>query len=644
MMGCLSSQNLTGDKNFLTKGKKQIVWLVGILIFLITFYVYTPTLNNGFVNWEDSLYILENTHIQSLNLRNLSWMFTTFHAGFWFPLTWFSHSLDCTLWGLNPRMHHLMSIILHGFNALLVFFLVLKLFVIAQVNYNNLLSKINNSIVSQSLIVSSVTALLFSLHPLRVESVAWAAERKDLLCAFFVFLSLLSYLSYASPIHVGKRRFWYYISLVLFILALMSKPMAVTLPVIILLLDVYPLGRLSQNAKGFLSIVVEKTPFFVLSVLFGVLTIITQKIGGAIRNLEEMYFAARLLNALKSVVFYLTKMVWPTELVPLYRLPSIINPWDLKYLLSGVVILVITGICLQMMKRGKPFWLIAWFYYLVTLLPVIGIVQVGLHSAADRFTYLPSLSVNFVLALGVGWLWHRISEAKYRLLLRWMVSVFIFIVISILSYLTIKQIAVWRNSETMWSSITQVFPDTVPDAYYGLGLFHYEKGKLDDAIKEYKHAIRLSPNYAAIHYNLGNAYVKKRMINEAMIEFKQAIDLGFNTVDAHNNLGSCYGRKGMLDEAISEFKKAIESNPRFEGAHINLGFSYYKKGELDKAIIEYEKALSINTNAARAHYNLAKAFYDKKAYQQAIRHFKRAVDLGYNVSPGFLKLIEPYRK
>jgi len=642
-MDHLSSQNMMGDKSFLSRQSRRIIWFIGLLVFLVTFFVYTPTLKNGFVNWDDTLYIVENEHIRSLNHQSLSWMFTTFHAGFWFPLTWFSHALDYALWGLNPGMHHLTNIVVHGLNTLLVFFLALRLFLRTKVNYNTLSSKIDKTTSTQALIVSSVTALLFSLHPLRVESVAWATERKDLLCAFFVLLSLLSYLSYTSSTHGKSRWFWFTTGLFLFILALMSKPMAVTFPVVLLLLDFYPLKRLNRNSTKKLSVVLEKTPFFVLSIIFSVLAIITQKTGGAIRNLEELYFIARLLNALKAVVFYMIKMIWPVQLVPLYRLPSVIYPLDLHYLLSGGAVLGITGMCVWMIRRKKPLWLTAWLYYVVTLLPVIGIIQVGLHSAADRFTYLPSLSFSLIFGLSVAWIWNRISVLRHKMVFRGLILFSTFIVIFILGYLTIKQIKIWQNSKTMWSSVIKAFPEMVPEAYYGIGLFYYEGGKLDEAVSEFEHAIALSPNYAPAHYNLGNTYVRKGMLDKAISEFKRAIALGFNTADVHNNLGGCYGHKDRLDEAISEFKQAIDINPNFEDACVNIGLTYYRKGELDKAIYEYKKAISINPDAARAHYNLAVVYYDKKYYQRAIKHCNRAVDLGYSVHNGFLDLLKPYR-
>ncbi len=642
-MDHISSKDLASDKNYLPKQFRQVIWLVGLLICLVTILVYTPALKNDFVTWDDTLYIVENTQIRSLNLQNLYWMFTTFHAGFWFPLTWLSHAMDYALWGLNPRMHHLTSIILHGLNALLVFFLAVKLVLRAEVNHNTLSSTIDKITSSHALIAGSVTALLFSLHPLRVESVAWAAERKDLLCAFFVLLSLLSYLSYTLPSHGKRRWFWFNASLLLFILALMSKPMAVTLPVVILLLDFYPLKRLNRDSTRKVSVLLEKVPFFALSVIFSTLTIVTQKIGGAIRNLEEIYFAARLVNALKAIVFYMIKMIWPAQLVPLYRLPNVIDPWALQYLLSGFVVLGITVVCLWVMRRKHPLWLTIWLYYLITLLPVLGIIQVGFHSAADRFTYLPGLSFALLLGLVVAWMWNKVALFKHKIVFRGLVFLCTFLIISLLGCLTVKQIKIWKNPQTMWSSVIRAFPGSVPDAHYGLGFYCYEEGRFDEAISEFKKTIALSHNYAAAHHNLGNAYLRKGMVNEAISGFEQAIAFGSNSADIHSNLGACYGRMGRLDDAISEFKQAIAINPHFEDVRLNLGLTYYKKGELDKAIYEYKKSIAINGNAAKAHYNLSRVYFDKKHYQLAIKHCDRSIELGYSVRKGFLDLLKPYR-
>jgi tetratricopeptide (TPR) repeat protein len=603
-----SSKKLINDKDSL---KKRSVYVGVIVIFLLTLIVYTPILKNGFV-WDDIDYVSENTLIRSLRIQSLYGMLTSFHAGNWHPLTWLSHAIDYAIWGLNPLGHHLTNIILHGLNILLVFFLTIKLIVKAkEVNGTSSPSKMPLLISTQALIVSGVTALLFGLHPLHVESVAWIAERKDLLCTFFVLLCISSYLSYSSSVVKRHRWIWFNTCLLLFIFALMSKPMAVTLPVILLLLDIYPLNRislyLSKTGKK-LSVFLEKIPFFALSIASSIITIIAQHSGGAIKSLEHFHIDTRLLNAVRSLIFYLEKIIAPVKLVPFYPFPTDIHWLDLPYLLSTLLVLVITGLCLWKVKQEKYLFFSAWLYYVVTLLPVLGIIQVGTQAAADRYTYLPSLSIFLLIGVGVSWIFERGALIKHKGIFGGLILAFIFI---FLGQLTIKQIKIWHNSEILWSYVIKVFPfpRSDPLAHNNLGTAYNKKGELDKAISEYKRALFLRPRYA----------------------------------DAHNNLGAAYVKKGELDKAISECKKAITINPNYAEAHNNLGTTYLKKDELDKAISEYRQAIVIKPDYAKAHNNLTVAYCLKENYRLAIIHCNKALELGHNVNPKLLELLKPYR-
>ena len=299
--------------------------------------IYTPALKNDFVNFDDDEYVYENSYIRSLNLHALSWMLTAFHASNWHPLTWLSHATDYAIWGLNPFGHHLTNIILHGLNTLLVFLLVTQLMLIAKkLNLTPLSSHLFHSASVQSLIVASVTALLFGVHPLHVESVAWVAERKDLLCAFFFLLTLCSYLFYTSSIDIKNRRAWITACMVLASAALMAKPMAVTLPLLLLLLDLYPLKRIafSEGTHQNLRVLLEKIPFFLLSFISAILTILAQHAGRTLESLERLPLHFRLVNALHSPLFYLAKMLWPGGLVPFYPFPKTISVFDLTYYIN----------------------------------------------------------------------------------------------------------------------------------------------------------------------------------------------------------------------------------------------------------------------------------------------------------------------
>jgi len=606
-----SSPKPVGDKGLLAKRSMRMRGICALFIFLLTALVYTPALKNDFV-WDDRIYIYENTNIQSLSCQSLHWMLTSFHAGNWHPLTWLSHAIDYAFWGLNPFGHHLTNIILHGLNASLVFLLVIRLMVKTK-EFNGMpsLFKVPLSIPAPISIVSGVTALLFGLHPLHVESVAWAAERKELLCTFFFLLTLLSYLFYTSS---GAQRYrWnrFTICLLLFMCALMSKPMAVTLPVILLLLDIYPLKRLGRDLPKNLSVLLEKIPFFILCTASSVITTIAQHLRGAVASIELLPISVRLLNALHSLIFYLKKMIWPIELVPFYPFPKSIYPLDPQYITSGVLILAITGSCIYMVKRGKYLFLTIWLYYVVTLLPVLGIIQVGRQAAADRYTYLPSISIFLLIGIGVLWGFKKGIFFKHKGRAGVVVLACTCILIS-LGLLTIKQIRIWRNPEIFWSYVISAFPSSKDSthAYCNLADAYAKKGELDKAISEYKHALVINPRFA----------------------------------NAHNNLGVAYCRKGMLDKAITEFNKALSIKPNYADAHNNLGTTYFNKGRLDKAISEFKHTLTIKPDYADAHYNLSIIYYHKRNFKLAKIHYNKAVELrGSVVNPKLSELLKTYR-
>ena len=575
--GQVSSRKMINSKSFLMRRSVQVIGASAI--FLLIFIIYTPALDNEFINRDDGKYVYENKNIHSLNSQSFNWMLTSFHASNWHPLTWLSHAIDYAFWGPNPFGHHLSNVILHGLNTLLVFLLVIRLILRAREGSEiPLASKTSLSVSTKSLIVAGVTALLFGLHPLHVESVAWVAERKDLLCAAFVLLGMLSYLSYASSVVKRHQWIWFTACLLLFICALMSKPMAVTLPLILLLLDIYPLKRISfypsKTGKD-LSVLLEKIPFFALSIASSIITIMAQHSGETIVNLEQFPIDTRLLSAIRSLGFYLGKMIVPIRLVPFYPYPTHIHWLDIQHLLSGILVFGITGGCLWMARRKKYLFFITWSYYVVTLLPVIGIIQVGINPVADRYTYLPSLSIFLLVGIGVVWVFERVELTKYKGLFRGSLLAFICIVMFLLSQLTIKQIRIWQNSEIFWSYIISASPK--------------------------------------------NSFVP------------------------HYNLGQILAEKGRLDEAISAFKKTLTINPNFEPAHSSMGVLYGKQWRLDEAISAFNNALTIKPDLARVHNNLSFAYYLKGNYKLAIFHCDRATELGYRVNPELLESLKLYR-
>ena len=587
-----------------------LIGAIALLIFSVTVLAYLPALENGFV-WDDIQYVIENKRIRSLDAHSLMVMFTTFYVGNWHPLTWVSHAIDYKLWGLDATGHHLTNIVLHGLNALVVFLLVLKLVMLAQeANESTPLSKPLWNTTKQPLLAAGVAALLFSLHPLRVESVAWVSERKDLLCAFFFLLSTACYLNFVLSQVSLKRRTWYVSCHMFFILALMSKPMAVTFPVVILLLDIYPLRRTGLSLRNTKIVLLEKIPFFALSTAGSIVVIFAQNYGRSIRTLEQIPIDIRLLNAVRTPIFYLQKIFIPFELVPFYPFPVHVAWWDLQYLLSAILMVVITCLTIWMIAKGNYLFFTSWAYYLMTLLPVLGFLQVGGQSAADRYTYLPTLSIFILVGAGMAWMVSRSIAAKNTVV--WgglMLGSFVCFII--LGRLTVNQIAIWNDSERLWSCVANAFPYPQSDPL--------------------------------VHFNLGNAFAKNGKFDDAISEYRKALLLSPGHIRAHNNLGRAYAVKGKYDEAIVEFKRALAINPRHVRALNNLGAAYFQKGEFDKAIIEMKRSLAIRPNNINAHNNLALAYYSQGKYKSALAHFDRVISLGGHVNQQLMEFLESYR-
>ena len=603
----------------------RVVLACGATIYLITFMLYTPALNNNFVNWDDPSYVYENSYISSLTLHSLYWMLTSFHAGNWHPLTWISHAIDYASFGLNPLGHHLTSIVLHGMNTMLVFLLALQLLLKAQaVNKAPLTTTGTLSISARALIAGGVTALLFGVHPVHVESVAWVAERKDVLCAFFFLSALCSYLFYACAADTKNRRTWYTACLVLSIGALMAKPMAVTFPLVLMLLDIYPLKRitLSTGTDAPVSVFLEKIPFFALTACFGVLTMLAQHAGGAVVGLESLPLPFRLANALHAPLFYLTKMVWPVDLVPVYPFPVHMDFLNLQYIVSGVIVVCAGGVSIWMLKREAYLFFTACSYYLITLLPVLGIIQVGIQAASDRYTYLPSISIFLLAGIGASRLFEKSSALINKVVWGALLAVLI-----LLGQVTIQQIKIWQDSEMLWSSVIRRFPGRVPVAHNNLGLAYDRRGLYDKAAIEYEKAIAILPAFEDPHYNLGLSYYRRGMYDRAAAEYEKAIAINPKLADAYYNLGLTYDRVGMYDRAAAEYEKAIGINPQFAKAYNDLGFVYYTKGMYDKATAACEKALSINPGLAQAHNYLGLIYHTKGMYDAAIAAYEKALSI-----------------
>jgi tetratricopeptide (TPR) repeat protein len=593
-------------------GARNIKYYLAASAALAALVAYIPALQNDFVNWDDAPYVYENPHIRSLDSAFFEWAFFDFHSSNWHPLTWISHALDYAFWGLNPLGHHLTSIILHAINTFLVVVLIIRLLEAGN-NKRKETGPADLSHDRRMLIAAGVTGLLFGLHPLHVESVAWIAERKDLLCALFFLLSVITYATYVGGVsdeaHRAERkeptqramRFalcanrHYLLTLGFFALALLSKPMAVTLPVVLLILDWHPFDRI-RSFKTIRPVLVEKAPFIALSLGSSIVTLLAQKAGGAMASVDFIPLSKRVLVAAASLVEYLWKTVWPFNLVPFYPYPKTVSLLSWEYFIPVILALGITAACLIAAGKRK-LWPAAWGYYVVTLLPVIGLVQVGNQSMADRYMYLPSLGPFLVIGLGAAWS-AETAGRRYRgaAAVRYAGIVAAVAAVVFLSQLTREQTGRWKNSLTLWSYVIEKDPERVPLAYYNRGEFFDSVNRVDEALADYKKAVALDP------YDH----------------------------EAYNNMGILYGKAGQLDKAIELYTAAIKIDPRFAEAYSNRGLGYVLLGRHDEALEDLNKALALNQNMAEAYYNRGIVFFETGRKVPAIADFQKSCDRGHD--------------
>jgi tetratricopeptide (TPR) repeat protein len=599
--------------------KSKNLFIVSFLVSLITILVYLPALQNDFVNWDDNEYVYENPNIQSIGIKSIKWMLTAFHSANWHPVTWFSHAIDYAIWGLNPMGHHLTSVIFHGLNTILVVVLITHLIRLRNENSYQL---------GYSLIAGAITGLLFGLHPLHVESVAWVSERKDVLYAFFFLLSILMYIKYVST-QQGRKVLFYGLCLGFFILSLMSKPMAITLPAVLLILDFYPFRRFdirlafSSHSK----ILMEKLPFLGLSIVSMVLTVLAQQEVDAIKSLQSAALQDRIFIAFRGLIFYIYKMLYPKDLVPLYPYPSNVSIYMVEYAVSIILVLGITACCFYLWGKQK-IWLTVWTYYVITLLPVLGIIQVGDQAAADRYTYLTSLSPFLLIGLGVARLIDTGRNKKQFLVFRRLFSIVIVAAIfGLLINLTVNQGKLWKNSITLWTRELQVFPSSAYMAYYKLGLLYRSQGLAEKAVENYRMAIKLYPTFTLAHYNLGNAYMSQGLIDKAKKQYQIVLELKPDFPDAHYNLGSIYQSQGLIDEAKKRYQIVLELKPDFPEAYNNLGKIYKSQGLMDKAMEHYKIARKLNEALPESYNNIGAVYQYQGFIDKAIQNYKYALKL-----------------
>jgi len=539
---------------------RGLAWRVGIgaALAILTLIVFAPVRDAGFINYDDDRYVTENVHVrQGLTLEGLRWAWTTGHAANWHPLTWFSHMLDCELFGMDAGDHHLTSLVLHVINALLLFVVLDRMTGAAW--------------------RSAWVAAIFAIHPLHVESVAWVAERKDVLSTLFGLAALWAYARYARQPGLAS----YVTVFVLLALGLMAKPMLVSLPFLLLLLDAWPLARFGRQPWP--RLVVEKLPLFGLGALSAAVTFAVQRSGGAMGSFEQYPLSARIPNAVIACATYLRKAIWPDDLAVFYPHPgSAFSHWQLGA--SAAVILAISVAALRWRRPHPALWT-GWLWYLISLVPVLGLVQVGEQAMADRYTYVPLIGCLVALA----WL---VPDFGDRSAARGSVAVLASLAVVALAVTARVQVGQWRDSTTLFRHALEVTRNNYI-AHNSLGVALSRAGREDEAARHFREALRLSPRNADAHYNLALSLVEEGRLDEALAHFQSATRSRPDFVKAHYNYGTLLAERGQWGEAVIHLSKVVELEPGHAEAHYNLGVALYFQGEIARAREQIELARSL---------------------------------------------------
>ena len=558
------------------KGRNTVQWQIkepnafflGLLLIVITFCLYVPTTRYEFVNFDDEQYVYENPWVnQGLSADSVKWAFSAMYAANWHPLTWISHMTDSSLYGLNAGGHHLTNIILHSLNSALLFFLLNRL--------------------TRRLWPSWLVAALFAWHPLHVESVAWVAERKDLLSTLFLFLTLWAYTQYVNFRAINR----YFLALAFFAMGLLCKPMIVTLPCLLLLLDYWPLQRVTKPGRDALrtlfSLTIEKLPFFAMSLAASIVTILAQHSGGAIKTFDQASLPLRLVNSVAAYGWYLAKTPVPMNLCVFYPMPS--SP---PYSAAICSLLLIAGLTWLAVRMRHPYpWIpVGWFWFLGVLVPVIGIIQVGAQSVADRYTYVPLIGLFIILSWGLA-RWCETRPSVRPLIISVTVVSLLLCVVE-----TRIQLTYWQNGIALFTRVLAVNGNS-SFAQNSLGVALSNAGRGRDAIPHYEEALRLQPGSLHGHYNLGIEFADIGDLKQAEYQFSEGLKLSPHNESLHNNLGVVLAKEGQLERAVEQFKTAIECNPTYPKSYLNYATALEKEGQFGLAVTNYNLALERDPNS-----------------------------------------------
>jgi Flp pilus assembly protein TadD len=546
-------------------GARQALWVL-ICLTVTVAVAYWPVGRFGFVRFDDPTYVTENPHVLGgLTWPAIRWAFTSGYGANWHPLTWLSHMLDVQLYGLSGGAHHAVNVLLHAASAALLFGVLRRMTGAAW--------------------RSAFVAGAFALHPIHVESVAWVAERKDVLSAFFWMSTLWAYSSYVR----GPRGSRYALVMILFALGLMAKPMVVTLPFALLLLDFWPLKRI-ERGEGWLRplgrLVREKLPLFAMSAASSVITYVVQQRGGTVASGVRLPLAGRIANAVVSYIAYLEKTFWPVHLAAYYPYP---RAQPTGWILASALLVIAASVAAILLARRHPYVFVGWFWYIGTLIPAIGIVQVGTQAMADRYTYIPVIGVFIIVAWAAG------DLLDVRVAWKVPTAVVASGVLAACAFATRMQVRYWESSTTLWKHALAVTIDNyAAHTYYGNALA--TQGDVAGAIAQYDEAIRVRPDYPEAHNNLGPALAQSGRLDDAVAQFREAIQLRPNYADAHSNLGVALASQRKFNEAIAEYTEALRLDPEHPRARTNLGLALQATGRTADAVRELELAVQMNPN------------------------------------------------
>jgi len=585
--------------------KSRQAALAALLLLISTLLVYWPVRHFEFIDYDDSDYVSQNKVVlRGLSWEGLRWAFVRGHAANWHPFTWLSHMLDVQLFGLNAGRHHLVNVLFHSANVVLLFLMLRKL--------------------TGAIWRSAFVAGLFALHPLHVESVAWIAERKDVLSTFFFLSTIWAYVKYVEKRQLQSRKFtviWYFVGLGLFACGLMSKPMLVTLPFVLLLLDFWPLRRLRNDGwlvrSGMGGLLLEKAPFFALAIASSVITLLAQTRAGAATSFENLPLGTRLMSATMAYCGYIAKMFWPDPLAVFYPYRQ---DWTLTHVLLAVGCLLVMSVVSIFLAKRRPYLFVGWFWYLGMLVPVIGLVQVGAQAMADRYTYLPSVGI-FIAGI---WGAHELT-AKWRYAnVAWAAIGCVALVAC--AAVTARQLAYWKNTEELCRHALQVTQENFP-AHAALGAYLLEHGRIEEAKHELAETIRLNPQHASAHYLLGGELARERKFQEAREHLDDAIRAHPTFVEAYLELADIANAQGQAERGFDYALKALAFAPHSPDAHFSAGASLLLQQKFSDALPHYEVALREKPDFTEAELDWGKALLQLGRPEEAETHLLRASEL-----------------